>query len=39
VELRNIPASCQVQTANPTPLLTISADSIRDVRFPVVCGS
>jgi hypothetical protein len=38
VELKNIPANCRVQTANPTPFFTILADSIRDVRFPVVCG-
>jgi hypothetical protein len=39
VELKNIPANCLVQTANPTPFLTIPANSILDVRFPVVCGS
>jgi hypothetical protein len=39
VELMNIPASCRVQTANPTPFFTIPANSILDVRFPVVCGS
>ena len=39
VELKNIPASCRVQTANPTPFFTIPANSIREVRFPVACGS
>ena len=39
VELKNIPANCRVQTANPTPFFTIRANSIRDARFPVVCGS
>lgn len=38
VELKNIPANCRVQIANPTPFFTILADSTRDVRFPVVCG-
>jgi len=38
VELKNIPASCRVQTANPTPFFTIPANNIRDVRFPIVCG-
>ena len=38
VELKNLPANCRVQTANPTPFFTIPADSIRDVQLPVVCG-
>ena len=38
VELKNIPAGCRVQTANPTPFFTVTANSIRDVPFPVVCG-
>jgi hypothetical protein len=39
VELKNIPANCRVQTANPTPFFTVPANSIREVPFPVVCGS
>jgi hypothetical protein len=38
VELKDIPANCRVQTANPTPFFTVPANSIRDVPFPVVCG-
>ena len=38
IELKSIPANCQVQTANPTPFFTIPPNSIHDVRFPVVCG-
>jgi hypothetical protein len=38
IELKNIPANCQVQTANPTPFFTIPPNAIHDVRFPVVCG-
>ncbi len=39
VELSNIPVGCRVQTANPTPFLTVPANGIRDVPFPVVCDS